>query len=295
MRQRWQRLTQHEDWNIGVVTAPIHTFLGTDAPPEVKWFPPNKRNLFRADPFAVVRDGVTHVFFEAFDYRINRGYIQHCTLGPDGTPGEVETVLDLPVHLSYPYLFRNGNRIYMLPETYQANEAALYTATDFPRGWEKTKTLIKDFPALDSTVFEFEGCWWLICTRYDDPDPFELHIWYADDLLGIWTPHSGNPVKRDVGSTRPAGTPFVHEGDLYRPAQDCSRAYGGAVVLNKVVKLTPTEFEEVPIARVEPDQKGPYRHGLHTLSSVGDFTLLDGAGRKCVPREMRRILTARAR
>ena len=188
IRQRWQRLTQHEDWNIGVVSAPIHAFLDTDVPPEVKWFPPNERNLFRADPFAVIRDGITHVFFEEFDYRINRGYIRHCTLGPDGTPTSAETVLDLPVHLSYPYLIEHGDTIYMLPETYQANEAALYAATDFPRGWEKTKTLIEDFPALDSTVFEFEGRWWLICTRYDDPDPYELHIWYTDDLLGAWAP-----------------------------------------------------------------------------------------------------------
>jgi hypothetical protein len=92
-------------------------------------------------------------------------------------------------------------------------------------------------------------------------------------------PHATNPVKVDAGSSRPAGTPFVHGGELYRPAQDCSKTYGRRIVLNRVIKLTVSEFEEERAAVVNPDSNGPYPHGLHTISSVlnaPNVTLIDG-------------------
>ncbi len=49
-----------------------------------------------------------------------------------------------------------------------------------------------------------------------------------EGLEGPWEPHRRNPVKCDVRGSRPAGTPFVHGGELYRPAQDGSKRYGKA-------------------------------------------------------------------
>jgi hypothetical protein len=88
--------------------------------------------------------------------------------------------------------------------------------------------------------------------------------------------HSRNPEKVDPSASRPAGAPFVFQGCLYRPAQDCSRTYGGRVVLNRVTKLTATEFEEVAEVAAEPYADSDYPHGLHTLSAAGSVTLLDG-------------------
>ena len=47
-------------------------------------------------------------------------------------------------------------------------------------------------------------------------------------------------------------------------------------MINRVLRLTPTEFEETPAAFVDPDPHGPYPHGLHTLSAFGTRTLVDG-------------------
>jgi hypothetical protein len=82
-------------------------------------------------------------------------------------------------------------------------------------------------------------------------------------------------VKEDIRSSRPAGTPFFHEGELIRPAQDCSKTYGGRIVLNRVTRLTPTKFEEQQVAVVDPLTDSPYPNGIHTLSAVGNFTMLD--------------------
>ena len=65
-------------------------------------------------------------------------------------------------------------------------------------------------------------------------------------------------------------------GDLHRPAQDSSSTYGGSITLNHIVRLTTAEFREEPVATVGPLGGGPYAHGLHTLSAVGNRTLVDG-------------------
>jgi hypothetical protein len=66
------------------------------------------------------------------------------------------------------------------------------------------------------------------------------------------------------------------DGVLYRPSQDCSETYGGALVINRIDRLTPTEFHESVAATLRPLPGGPYPHGLHTLNGLADGTVLDG-------------------
>jgi hypothetical protein len=74
------------------------------------------------------------------------------------------------------------------------------------------------------------------------------------------------------------------DGKLCRPAQDCSRTYGGAVTINRVARLTPTEFAEAPVGRISPAADGRYGDGLHTICPVGRLTVIDG---KCFVFDLR--------
>jgi hypothetical protein len=98
-------------------------------------------------------------------------------------------------------------------------------------------------------------------------------------VRGPWTPHAQNPVVVDVRRARAAGPPFVVDGVLYRPGQDCSATYGGAVVIARIDALDPLRYEETVVARVEAPRTGPYRDGLHTVSVSGDTIVLDGKRR----------------
>ena len=91
-------------------------------------------------------------------------------------------------------------------------------------------------------------------------------------------------------TSRPAGTPFWVDGALYRPAQDCSSTYGARVQINRILVLTPTDFSEEVVACVEPDSRGLYPRGLHTLSSLGRQTLVDGKRSVFVAAEFLRVL-----
>ena len=143
---------------------------------------------------------------------------------------------------------------------------------------------------MDPTVLRHDGLWWLWGTSGDDEPDSKLFLWYAPDLWGPWRPHPGNPVKVDVRSSRPAGRPFLHEGSLYRPAQDCSRTYGGGITINRVTCLSPTEFREEAAVHVEPwDRK--YPSGIHTLVGDGALTVLDGKRVVIAPDLLGRRLT----
>ena len=115
-----------------------------------------------------------------------------------------------------------------------------------------------------------------MCTRRGAYEDVDLWVWHASDLLGPWAPHAQNPVKTDVRCTRPGGSPFVHEGVLYRPTQDCSKTYGWRISVQRVLRLTPTEFAEEPVTVLEASPQSPFPAGRHTLTPVGDMVLVDG-------------------
>lgn len=284
------RLFRHDVWNIGIVDAPIHTFLTPGARPPVRWLPEPPRGSFLADPFMVETDDGPVILAEGFSYATGKGHIAALASTPEDGFGSPMPIITEPMHLSYPYVVRHAGRIFCIPESGTARAVYCYEATTFPYQWERRATLIEGFAALDATIFRHEDRWWLLCSEQDGTPGTTLHAWYAADLLGPWTPHAASPVKRDLRSSRPAGMPFVHDGHLYRPAQDSTRTYGGAVVINRILRLTPTAFAEEPVTTVAPYADSPYRYGLHTLSACGQFTVIDGKRHRFIPHEFRRML-----
>ena len=286
----YRRIFRHDVWNIGIVDAPIHTFLTPGARPPVRWLPEPPRGSFLADPFVVeTKDGPV-IVAEHFSYAEGKGHIAALASTPDGSFGPPTPIIEEPMHMSYPAIVQHEGHIYCIPETGTERALHCYEATAFPYHWERRATLIEDFAVLDATIFPHEGRWWLFCSEDDGSPGTTLHLWYAADPLGPWTPHAANPVKRDLRSSRPAGMPFVYDGCLYRPAQDSTRTYGGAVVINKVLHLTPTAFAEEPVTTVAPYTDGPYRFGIHTLSAWGGRTVIDGKRHRFIPCEFRRVL-----
>ena len=285
-------LFRHTQWNVGMVDAPIAAFLKSPTPARTDWLPVGRRGSFVADPFGIERAGRTVVLAETFDDREGVGRIG--ALDWSGPARSPSTVLSRPFHLSYPFLLEHEDEIYCIPEMYENRRVELHRALEFPTRWELAATLVSDVAAIDPTLVRWDGRWWLFAATKDRYTEIRLMAWHAPDLRGPFTPHACNPLKCDVRSSRPAGTPFVHEGRLYRPAQDCSRSYGGAVAINRVVTLTPTAFEETVETVVRADPRSPFPDGLHTISAVGPRTLIDGKRTVFLPREflaqLRRML-----
>ncbi len=273
VRKVYEKIFRYEYWNVGIIHKPIHHVL-TEQATDVEWVV-NKEKRYYADPFGYVDEKGLHLMMEEVDPKIVKGYLTEMNVTSEMVNIH-KSVIQLPFHLSYPYLLSDNGSLYCIPESSAAREVRMYKHDQLSGEWEYAATLLKDIAALDSTVFKYGDYWWLFCTNAGKGSLSELSIFYAEQLSGPWTPHLLNPVKFDIRSSRPAGTPFIYGGNLYRPAQDCSRTYGGRISINQIKKLSPREFEEEIVCYVNPPKGSLYSDGTHTISAVGDMTVLDG-------------------
>lgn len=282
----WNKLIYHywdlfrpEAWNVGLVKHPIHE-IGlnhvTLRPEDILWLRIFAKTNYLADPAGFIEENKLHILVEDYNYSKSRATISEIIWDPPRNSFSAPIrIIEGKKHLSYPFIVEFQKVIYCIPESYQDGNIGLYKRNFSEEAFIEDHVLLENVDAIDPTLFFFEKRWWLFFTSREFSRS-HLYIYYSDSLTGRYEPHTKNPVKMDVRSSRPAGTPFIHEGILYRPAQDCSKTYGGRVAVNKVVTLTPSEFEEFPVHYVTPVQGTRHSKGLHTLSSVGEYTLIDG-------------------
>jgi len=232
---------------------------------------------FYADPFLIKRTEKTYLFFEDFEFQTDRAAISCLEIDNQGGLSAPQRVLDNGYHMSYPYLIESRGIVYMIPETRTKKTIELYRATEFPRNWELIKIIAKDILAVDSTVFEHSGKFWLF-TNIAVPGGStfdELHLFYSDSLEAEWTPHPKNPIVSEVRRARPAGALFWEGGKLIRPSQDCSVRYGYALTFNEVQVLSENDYLEKHFSRIEPDWcRGSIC--THTYNRTEEFEVLDG-------------------
>lgn len=267
-------------WRAGVIRAPLSDLLHAGALEQrVTWLPDIGSLRFLADPFGVWRDGKLHVFAETYDYRDRVGAIDVLTFDADLQLLDHRPALKAPWHLSYPFIIEADGETYMLPEAHKSGKLTLYRAEAFPHHWTPFQVMEGlDAVAIDATPVFRDGLWWLFYTpATSKADKVSaLHVAFAEKITGPWTPHPGNPVRYDAGSTRPGGTPVIDGETIILPVQDCRETYGGAIRALRITVLTPERFEahaDAPI--LAPSSFSPYLRGLHTLSAAGPVTLID--------------------
>jgi hypothetical protein len=131
--------------------------------------------------------------------------------------------------------------------------------------------------AVDSTACFHEGRFWLMTAMSATGGSVndELFLFHADSPHCKLKPHPANPVVSDVRRARPAGMPFLRDGQLIRPGQDCSKSYGQAISLNAISAWNTREYRESPAGRIEPGEFGRCE-GTHTINSTGAWTVADG-------------------
>lgn len=235
------------------------------------------KDCFWADPFPVERDGRYFVFFEEYIYKTDRAHLSVLEIDQDGNWSNPTQIIQRPYHLSYPFVFEFEGTTYMIPETGENRSIELYRCTDFPHGWEFDRELMPNVNAVDATLHEHDGKWWLF-TSIVDKDLHNrdcLHLFFADTPFGPWQSHPENPLQCDIRNARPAGKLFTKGGVLYRPAQDCSTRYGYAIKVNEVLEFNERRYRERVVTEITPDWE-PLLLGTHTINFCGNLTVIDG-------------------
>jgi len=226
-----------------------------------------------ADPIVVGHDGRNWLFVEEIPAGTLKGHLSVLEIGANGDVGKPVPILEKSYHLSYPFVFRDGSEFFMLPETSANNTIELYRAVRFPFEWKLEKVLFSNVRAVDTTPLFLDGIWYLLTTSARHGH--ETFLFWSNSLDGEWHYHPRNPICSDIRRARGAGPLFRSHGALIRPAQNCSVRYGYAIALNRVLRISPTDYEEELIETIYPTwRKGLL--GTHTLSSNDTFEAIDG-------------------
>lgn len=229
------------------------------------------KNQFWADPFLFNHNNEMYTFFENYDYKKSRGKIS-CGKVVAGKIENVTDVLDLKYHLSYPFVFKEEEDIYMIPETQQTKRIEIYKCTRFPDQWELFSTAMEGESVVDTTYFkdDFGQRWLFLCKGIIDK--VELYIYKIDSLkMENLQSHKMNPICIDARNARSAGPLFKYNGNYYRPSQfNAYGIYGFGLNINVIKKLNLDEYLEETVTTIEPNfRKGIVAtHHVHQLDNI---------------------------
>lgn len=244
------------------------------------------RRAFWADPFVLIAGERRFVLFEECRYRFwgrnsgSKGIIRAIEYLGQSRWGDPVTVLERPYHLSYPFVFEHGGQTFLIPETRENGTIELYESGEAPFRWRLRKNLMTGVKAVDTTLWQQDGLWWMFTCRDENAPPNrDLFLYFTDDPVdGKWEAHPRNPIVSDARYARPAGNLFRQGQQLIRPAQDCARDYGCAVEFRSIVRLTVDEYEEERAGRLGPETVGG-AGGVHTWNAAGGLVLSDARRR----------------
>ncbi|MCP4398067.1 MAG: hypothetical protein GY801_12315 [bacterium] len=246
-----------------------------------KILPPKDR--FWADPHILFKEATYYIYAEEYIYAEQKGRIVVIEMNQNGEYREPIPVLEKDYHLSYPFVFRWDDDVYMIPETSANRTIELYKCVEFPHKWQFQMNLMENVFAVDSTLLYHEGKWWLFTNMVENegaPNNDELFLFFSEQLLTTsWNPHPANPIVSDVTSSRPAGKLFTKNGKLYRPSQNCITRYGYGFNLHEVTRLSETAYKEHTVVRVEPKWE-KHLLGTHTLNYEQNLTMIDAQYRR---------------
>lgn len=201
---------------------------------------------FVADPFLILEKGRSAMFFEVMNRATGQGEIGYATSidNINWTYGGI--VINEDFHLSYPYVFKWEDNFYLIPESHEDFSLRLYVASSFPEKWDYVGNIMGGQKYVDASLFRHQDKWWLFSSPSGSA---VLNLYYSDNLLSGWRPHAMNPiVKFDKHTARPGGRVLVHDGRIYRFAQDDAPSYGTQVFAFEIVELSEDSYADRPVS-----------------------------------------------
>ncbi len=235
------------------------------------------KDRFLADPFVIESNGKNFIFLEDFYFSKNKGVIS-CYEIENNNQKFLGPVLEENFHLSFPFIFKFENKIFMCPETHEKKEIRVYICEKFPLKWKMHMTLITNISAVDTIIFEKDKLWWLItCTSNNSSKDFnELNIFFSEEgpVTKNWKPHCLNPITVNPNISRNGGIIFK-EDKIFRISQNNGfNFYGRKFSINEIKVLDKTNFKENFVMEFLPNNIKKIK-GTHHLQGTEKFLVND--------------------
>lgn len=280
-KRRYLKKLYFKQWVIGLLRADISDIIRTKnfRQDNIKWIGPPTADRFFADPFIVRNeDGVIDILYEDFSIDEHYGNISVMSLDKNLEITSIKTLLDTHSHLSFPFIFREDGRIFVIPESVKNGAVSLWEYDKFNKTLVFRDELIR-MPLYDPAIFRQDDKYWLFGSLFEKRAEYKLHVFYSDELTGPYMPVRGNPVRSGLDGIRAAGGFIVVDGNIYRPAQNCENAYGESITINRLKVLDENYFAEEPYMTINISRKNLEKnniHTIHTLNFSDDLIVVDG-------------------
>ncbi len=267
----------HNRWNLAFFDESALRDVLNGEFGKIHWMEYDFTDRWFADPFILsVSDDEITVLVEELSYAINRGRLAKLIVDRHTyNLKEYKIILDKNTHMSFPMILRDGNDVVIIPENSASGECTAYRYN--VKNDELTEiAVVCDKPLADATVFDIGDRSFMFATSQPDSNGRTLEIFNFDKSQLNATPHS--VVEFSAPIARNAGKPFLFDGKLVRPAQDCDGAYGKGVILQEIdYSEKMDKFQFIEIGKIYPFSF-KYNLGLHTLNYHQGLFVIDGRG-----------------
>lgn len=258
-------------WALGFVINGLDGVMNDD-PIHVEWLKMPKDGWF-ADPFILeVSDDEIQLLVEEMPV----GVIHHgviTLLKVDRHGFEIcakKVVLEIPTHLSFPFIIRKNDKIYICPESADSGELAVYEYDQNTETATFCKTICDDV-VWDSCITEQFGEKMMFTAAHND---LILDIYKWDNNKERFVPWK--QMFSETKDSRMGGQLFEYRGAIYYPAQDCNSGYGSAIQIKRI-NYSNGEFSFERVRKISsPHPK--MKLGLHTLNEYKGVAVIDVLG-----------------
>ncbi|HEY5587891.1 MAG TPA: glycosyl transferase [Candidatus Paceibacterota bacterium] len=206
------------------------------------WFKINPI-VINADPFLFVKDEILYLFYEEQKTTFGKGVIKFIETTNLSDWSKPKVVLEENFHLSFPFVFRSGEDLYMIPETAENNSIRLYKPNIDLTKWTYFQTILSGHKYFDSSIIEYNSTFYLFTTIIS-ANIYTLKLYFSDSLDNTWVEHPCSPICIGNKASRNGGSVIKYNNVLYRPAQNCEKIYGEKLAIYKINELTKTNYKE---------------------------------------------------
>lgn len=216
--------------------------------------------IMKADPFLYSDNKCLYLFYEQMIrgsmgslFMVSTFDLQHWS--------KPKEVLKEKFHLSFPFVFEDNEKHYMIPESGQNKSIRLYYATEFPNKWNTHKILLKGEKFVDTSIIKEGNYYFLFTTTVNQIEKnitYKLKLYTSSSLDSGWKEHPNSPISESMKTARCGGSIFRYNNNLFRPAQDCEKSYGKNISIFKIIHLSPTKYEEQLICENIFDHKNNF-------------------------------------
>ncbi len=196
-----------------------------------------------ADPFLFVNDDILYLFYEEKINYYGKGVIKLTTTKNLRDWSVPQTVLKENFHLSFPFIFKMGNDLFMIPESGEDKSIRIYKPNDDLTEWTFYKKILSGHNYKDSSIYIKNNILYLF-TTINQERTLTLRLYYSEDLDNNWVEHPCSPICTGDDIARNGGSVFHYRNELYRPVQNCRDLYGGNLSVFKIKELSKTVYHE---------------------------------------------------